>query len=101
MYGGWLESVMAGRLIPRAGISSFGMRSFRYCALPPAETTKWKFTSMKPSIAIVIASIGVFLGSLLSDSLLGDGIHPDDINQAAMVAVIAAALQWWLLSRKQ
>ena len=56
---------------------------------------------MKPSIATVIASLGVFLGSLLSDLLLGDGIHSDDVNQAAMVAMIAAALQWWLSSRKQ
>ncbi|MCX7142691.1 MAG: hypothetical protein NT123_16805 [Proteobacteria bacterium] len=55
---------------------------------------------MKPPIATVIASLGVFLGSLLSDVLLGDGIHPEDIGQAAMVALIAAAIQWWLASRK-
>jgi hypothetical protein len=44
----------------------------------------------------LIASIGVFLGSLLADVWLGDGIQPDDINQAALVAVIAASIQWWL-----
>jgi hypothetical protein len=46
--------------------------------------------------AVVIASIGVFLGSLLSDLLLGDGIQAEDINQAALVSLIAAAIQWWL-----
>jgi hypothetical protein len=55
---------------------------------------------MKYPVPIVIASVGVFLGSLLSDLLLGDGIHPEDIGQAAMVALIAAAIQWWLSSRK-
>jgi hypothetical protein len=50
--------------------------------------------------AIAIASIGVFLGSLLSDVLLGDGIQLEDVNQAAMVALIAAVIQWWLSSRK-
>ena len=55
---------------------------------------------MKPFLPILIASIGVFLGSLLSDVLLGDGIQSEDINQAAMVALIAGAIQWWLSSRK-
>jgi len=55
---------------------------------------------MKPFIQIFIASSGVFLGSLLSDVVLGDGIQSEDINQAAMVGLIAAAIQWWLLSRK-
>ena len=55
---------------------------------------------MTPPSAIVIASLGVFFGSLLSDVLLGDGIHSEDIGQAAMVALIAAAIQWWLSSRK-
>ncbi|MCX7155837.1 MAG: hypothetical protein NTW45_05265 [Rhodocyclales bacterium] len=50
---------------------------------------------------ILLASVGVFLGSLLSDVLLGDGIQSEDINQAAMVALIAAAIQWWLSTRKQ
>ena len=51
---------------------------------------------MNRAIAIFIASIGVFLGSLAADLLLGDGIQPEDFNQAAMVALIAAAIQWWL-----
>lgn len=51
---------------------------------------------MNRGVAIFIASVGVFLGSLLADVLLGDGIQSEDINQAAMVAVIAAAIQWWL-----
>jgi hypothetical protein len=55
---------------------------------------------MKPYIAILIASLGTFFGSLLSDVVLGDGIQSDDVNQAAMVALIAAAIQWWLSSRK-
>ena len=54
---------------------------------------------MKPFLPILIASAGVFFGSLLSDILLGDGIQSEDINQAAMVALIAAAIQWWLSSR--
>jgi len=54
---------------------------------------------MKHPTAIVIASVGVFLGSLLSDLVLGDGIQAEDVNQAAMVAMIAAAIQWWLSSR--
>ena len=55
---------------------------------------------MKDPMPIIVASVGVFLGSLLSDLLLGDGIHPEDIGQAAMVALIAAAIQWWILSRR-
>ena len=55
---------------------------------------------MKPPIAVVIATLGVFIGSLLSDVLLGDGIHSEDVEQAVMVALIAAALQLWLSSRK-
>lgn len=43
-----------------------------------------------------IASCGVFVGSLLADVWLGDGIQAEDLNQAAMVAMIAAAIQWWL-----
>ena len=55
---------------------------------------------MKPLIAIIIASVGVFIGSLLSDVLLGDGIHSEDVEQAAMVALVAAAIQWWLTSHR-
>lgn len=46
--------------------------------------------------AAFVASCGVFAGSLLGDVLLGDGIQAEDINQAALVALIAAAIQWWL-----
>ena len=56
---------------------------------------------MKYPMPIVIASLGVFLGSLLSDLLLGDGIHSEDVEQAVLVALIAAAIQWWLLTRKR
>jgi hypothetical protein len=59
-----------------------------------------KSLSMNGHIAIAIAGFGVFIGSLLSDALIGDGIHAQDIVQAMMVALIAAAIQWWLLSRK-
>ena len=51
---------------------------------------------MNRTVAIFIASFGVFVGSLLSDMLLGDGIQSEDVNQAAMVALIAADIQWWL-----
>lgn len=46
--------------------------------------------------SILVASIGVFAGSLLADVVLGDGIQTEDLQQAAMVALIAAAIQWWL-----
>ena len=56
---------------------------------------------MNRTVAIFIASFGVFVGSLLSDVLLGDGIQYEDVNQAAMVALIAAGIQWWLNRRKK
>jgi len=56
---------------------------------------------MNRTVAIIIASFGVFVGSLLSDVLLGDGIQSEDVNQAAMVALIAAGIQWWLSRRKE
>ncbi len=46
--------------------------------------------------SVVFASVGVFIGSLLSDVLLGDGIQTEDIQQAAFVALIAVAIQWIL-----
>ena len=49
---------------------------------------------------ILYASIGVFIGSLLSDVLFGDGIQAEDINQAAMVALIAALIQAWLTRKR-
>ena len=55
---------------------------------------------MKRHIATIIASAGVFYGSLLSDLLLGDGIQSEDFWHAVLVALIAAAIQWWLTSRK-
>lgn len=45
---------------------------------------------------VIFASIGVFIGSLLSDVVFGDGIQAEDLNQAAMVAVIAALIQVWM-----
>jgi hypothetical protein len=55
---------------------------------------------LKAPNAIIIATVGVFFGSLLSDATLGGGIQPEDFGEAAMVALIAAAIQWWLASRK-
>lgn len=43
---------------------------------------------------MLIASVGVFLGSLLSD-----GIQAEDLQQAALVALIAADIQWRLYCR--
>lgn len=57
-------------------------------------------SGMNNTVAMIIASVGVFAGSLLSDVLLGDGIQAEDINQAAMVALIAAAIQWWIGRRQ-
>jgi len=45
---------------------------------------------------ICIASLGVFAGSLLADIFLGDGVQSEDLNQAALVALVAAAIQAWL-----
>lgn len=56
---------------------------------------------MKQPVAMLIASLGVFLGSLLSDVLLGDGIQAEDVQQAAFVALIAAAIQWVLDWRRR
>lgn len=42
---------------------------------------------MNRTVAIIIASVGVFAGSLPSDVPLGDGIQFEDINQAAIRAV--------------
>jgi hypothetical protein len=51
---------------------------------------------MKRALKILIASGGVFIGSLLSDIVLGDGIQADDMSQAALVALVAAAIQMFL-----
>ena len=50
---------------------------------------------------ILFASIGVFIGSLLSNVLFGDGIQAEDVNQAAMIAVIAALIQAWLTRNRR
>ena len=55
---------------------------------------------MKRPVAMLIAGVGVFSGSLLSDVLLGDGIQSEDLQQAALVALIAAAIQSWLDRRR-
>jgi hypothetical protein len=47
-----------------------------------------------------IAGIGVFAGTLLAALYFGDGIQDEDIFQATVVAVIAAAIQWQLSLRR-
>jgi hypothetical protein len=54
---------------------------------------------VKRNLNIFIASVGTFVGSLLADVVLGDGIQSDDMQQAAMVGIVAAGIQWWI-SRK-
>ena len=49
---------------------------------------------------VVIASLGVFIGSLLADVFFGDGIQEDDIYQAIMVALVAAVIQTWLSQKR-
>ncbi len=51
---------------------------------------------MDRGMSVVIASAGVFAGSLFADVLLGDGVQVANIQQAAMVGLIAAAIQWLL-----
>ena len=55
---------------------------------------------MPREIKILIATFAVFVGSLLSDIVFGDGIQSDDINQAIMVAMIAGIVQYWLTRKK-
>jgi hypothetical protein len=45
---------------------------------------------MTRTTKILLASIGMFLGSLLSDYVYGDGIQTDDLQQAATMALFAA-----------
>ena len=47
-----------------------------------------------------VAAIGVFSGTLLSAVFFGDGIQDEDIVQAAVVAAIAAVIQWQLSLRR-
>lgn len=51
--------------------------------------------------SVAFASVGVFIGSLLSDVLLGDGIQIEDVEQAALVALVAAVIQWFLQSSRR
>ena len=55
---------------------------------------------MHRATQMLIATLGVFFGSLLSDIVFGDGIQSEDINQAIMVAVIAGIVQYWLMRKK-
>jgi hypothetical protein len=55
---------------------------------------------MNRSFNALVASLGVVAGSLLADVVLGDGIQLEDLEQAAMVGLIAAAIQWWLSRRR-
>lgn len=55
---------------------------------------------MSRTVKILIATLAVFAGSLLSDIVFGDGIQADDINQAVMVAIIAGVVQSWLTRKK-
>ncbi len=50
---------------------------------------------------ITVATVAVFVGSLLADVVFGDGIQPDDVVQAGMVAAIAAGVQWFLFVRQE
>jgi hypothetical protein len=51
---------------------------------------------MSTKLDALLAASGVFAGSLIADVVFGDGIQSDDILQAVTVAVIAAAIQFWL-----
>lgn len=51
---------------------------------------------MKTIANVAVAGISVFCGSLVADVFLGDGIQGDDIQQALLVGVIAACIQYWL-----
>ncbi|MES2236717.1 MAG: hypothetical protein V4500_03065 [Pseudomonadota bacterium] len=55
---------------------------------------------MNRTTQIICATVGVFVGSLLSDVWFGDGIQSNDINQAAMVAIVAGIIQLWLTRKK-
>jgi hypothetical protein len=55
---------------------------------------------MNRTSSILVASVGIFTGSLLSDAVLGDGIQSEDFRQAAVMGVLAAAIQWWVGRRQ-
>ncbi len=56
----------------------------------PAEVT------MNSTLNVLLASIGIFAGSLVSDSMFGDGIQMDDIQQALALGLLAGFIQWRL-----
>jgi hypothetical protein len=55
---------------------------------------------MNRTSSVLVASVGIFAGSLLSDVVLGEGIQPDDFQQAAVMGLLAAAIQWWISWRQ-
>jgi hypothetical protein len=55
---------------------------------------------MSRTLNILVASIGIFFGSLLSDSVFGDGIQTEDLLQAATLGLLSAVIQWWLNRRR-
>jgi len=44
----------------------------------------------------LVAGIGIFVGSLLWDTLFGDGIQDDDYVEALSIALLAALIQYGL-----
>jgi hypothetical protein len=70
--------------------------------LPPAGAHRRESKVFRPKRfgQVVIASLGVFIGSLLADILFGDGIQEDDVYQAIMVATVAALIQTWLSKKR-
>lgn len=51
---------------------------------------------MKRALEPLIAAGGVFAGSVIADIAFGDGIQTDDVEQAVLVACIAAVIQIFL-----
>ncbi len=51
---------------------------------------------MNSTLNVLLASIGIFAGSLVSDSMFGDGIQMDDIQQALALGLLAGFIQWRL-----
>jgi len=56
--------------------------------------------SYNKATQVSIATVAVFIGSLLANVLFGDGIALDDVIQAIFVAGIAAVVQWTLVARQ-
>lgn len=51
---------------------------------------------MRRTLEPLIAAGGVFAGSVIADIAFGDGIQTDDVEQAVLVACIAAVIQIFL-----